>query len=117
MGKEDADIPTKTISAIIYDKVGNPVLELPIITLQSPHSIFRELQKNGIAPDITSLWNFGKKSSGETFRRLNSILDVIRTKYADKPGYQELGNVIKLWLFSSNGVKMLPEGWNLSESG
>ena len=117
MGKEDADVPTKTISAIIYDKVGNPVLELPIITLQSPHSIFRELQKNGIAPDITSLWNFGKKSSGETFRRLNNILDVIRTKYADKPGYQELGNVIKLWLFSSNGVKMLPEGWNLSESG
>lgn len=117
MGKEDADVPTKTISAIIYDRVGNPVLELPIITLQSPHSIFRELRKNGIASNITNLWNFGKKAPGETFRRLTNILNVIRTNYANKPGYQRLGDVIELWLFSSNGVKILPAGWNLSKEG
>ena len=40
MGKEDTQVPLKTISAIIYDK-GKPVLELPIITFQSPHSILR----------------------------------------------------------------------------
>jgi hypothetical protein len=48
MGKDDSYIP-KTLSAIIYDTKGNPILELPIITLQSPHSIFRELRKKGIA--------------------------------------------------------------------
>ena len=29
MLKEDNDVPTKTISAIIYDRAGNPILELP----------------------------------------------------------------------------------------
>lgn len=117
MGKEDADVPQKTISAIIYNSNNEPVLEIPIITLQSPHSIFRELLNNGIAKDITNIWNFGPKNSGETYDLLKRILYVIDTKYANHPGYQDLGNVIKLWLFSSNGVKMLPEDWNLGQSG
>ena len=117
MGKEDAYIPSKTFSAIIYNDKNEPVLEIPIITLQAPHSILAEMKKKGLAPNITNLWRFGKKQSGEAYRMLNSILQVIDTQYANHPGYQSLGNVIRMWLFSSNGVKMLPDNWNLSESG
>lgn len=115
MGKDDSYVP-KTLSAIVYDTKGNPILELPIITLQSPHSIFRELKKKGIAQDITRIWNFGEKQSGETEYLLKNILKVIDRDHANHKGYQDLGALIKLWLFSSNGVKVLPTDWNLHDS-
>ena len=115
MGKEDEDVPNKTLSAIIYQNE-KAVLELPIITLQSPHSIFRELKNNGVASDITSLWDFKKKAKGETFKQLSKILNQIETNHPNDPVYQKLGNIVKLWLFSSNGFKVLPANWNLSES-
>jgi hypothetical protein len=61
MNKEDDYMPLKTLSAIIYDKYGNPILELPVVCLQSPHSIFRELLNKNIGTDITDLWTFGPK--------------------------------------------------------
>lgn len=116
MGKEDTDVLRKTLSAIIYEK-GVPVLELPIITLQSPHSIFKELKARGIASDITSKWVFGPKAPGQTYSALQSIIHLIDTKYANLPGFQNLKHLLRLWLFTSNGVKVLPSNWNLSEQG
>jgi hypothetical protein len=48
MGKKDEDVPRKTLSAIIYDKYGNARLEIPMVVLQSPHSIFIEMRNKGI---------------------------------------------------------------------
>jgi hypothetical protein len=48
MGKKDEDMPSKTLSAIIYDKFGNAILEIPMVVLQSPHSIFIEMRDKGI---------------------------------------------------------------------
>lgn len=115
MGKEDYDIPRKTLSAIIYQN-GNPVLEVPMITLQSPHSLLRELKNKGVASDITSLWNPIPNQSGDTFKQLTQILNVIDTMHANDPAYQKIGTIIKLWLFSSNGFKVLPDGWNLASA-
>lgn len=115
MNKEDGYMPLKTISAIIYDKFGNPVLELPVITLQSPHSIFRELLAKKVGKDITDLWTFGPKEEGQTFKELNDILNLINSKYTNNPNYQKLGGLIKMWLFTSNGVQLLPDGWNLHQ--
>jgi hypothetical protein len=116
MLKEDNDVPTKTISAIIYDRAGNPILELPIISFQSPHSIFRELLKNGVAKDITNMWTFGKKEERKTFNELTSIHNYIEANHANHQGYKELAAIIKMWLFTNNGVKTLPEDWNLHEN-
>ena len=115
MLNEGTDVKHKTLSAIFLDGNGQAVLEIPMITLQSPHSILRELRDNGVAKDITSLWNFNKKGYKETIDRLTKILDVLNTKYKNHPEYQNLANVIRLWLYSSNGVKVLPENWNLAE--
>jgi hypothetical protein len=45
----------KQIAAIIY-KNGKPILELPAIDLQAPHSIFAAMRNKGICPDITGKW-------------------------------------------------------------
>ena len=115
MRKDDVDTMRKTLSAIIYDKDGNAILELPIITLQSPHSIFHELQKKGIASDITDKWTFDKKEERQTLDELTAILEVIKAKDPSLKGYKQLGMMINLWLFTSTGVKLLPKDWNLSQ--
>ena len=116
MWKEDSDVPLKTISAIIYDKNHNPVLELPIITFQSPHSIFRELKNKGIGQDIVNAWDFGEKTEKQTYQLLKNILNIINTNHKNDKGYQDLGKLIKLWLFTNNGFKLLPKDWNLHDS-
>ena len=116
MNKEDDMIPSKTLSAIIYDATGEPILEFPIITFEAPHSIFRAMVKEKIGNDITSLWNFGKKSTEETYKRLTAIQKKIASDHANQPGYQSLSDVISMWLFTSNGVQVLDKGWNLHSS-
>ena len=116
MNKEDTDVPSKTLSAIFYDQSGVPILEIPMITFQSPHSIFRELKDKNIAPDIVNAWVFGPHAPGQTYKLLKDILSIIESKYKNNPGYQRLGDAIKLWLFTSNGVKVLPKDWNLHDS-
>lgn len=119
MGKEDTNVPLKTISAIIYDK-GKPVLELPIITFQSPHSILRQMEKQNIGMDVVQLWK-QKTKPEDTYPVLTNILNYIRNNKKGLPGYQHLGDVIKMWLFTSNGFKLIPNDpknnkpWNLHE--
>lgn len=119
MGKEDTQVPLKTISAIIYDK-GKPVLELPIITFQSPHSILRQMEKQQIGMDVVQLWK-QKTTPEDTYPVLTKILNYIRNNKQGLPGYQHLGDVIKMWLFTSNGFKLIPndpktnKSWNLHE--
>ena len=113
MGKKDEDIPRKTLSAIIYDKYGNARLEIPMIVLQSPHSIFIEMRNKGIGQDITNLWKFDKKNNKETLQCLTNIHNHIQKNHASDPGYKSLGDLIKLWLFTNNGFKLLPDNWNL----
>jgi hypothetical protein len=60
-GEEDSYLGIKHLCAIIY-KDNIPVLELPIITLQAPHSIFLEMRKKRICSDITRFWKFGPKT-------------------------------------------------------
>ena len=115
MAKEDHDVPSKTISAIIYNSNNVPVLEVPMVTLQSPHSIFAAMKQAGVGKDITDLWTFGKKKFSQTYEEINNIRDHIAANHSNKPGYQKLDNILKLWLFTSNGVKMLPKDWNLHE--
>jgi hypothetical protein len=33
MYKDDRGVPTKSISALVYDRSGKPILEIPMITL------------------------------------------------------------------------------------
>ena len=113
MGKKDEDIPRKTLSAIIYDKYGNAILEIPMVVLQSPHSIFIEMRNKGIGQDITNLWKFDKKNNKETLQCLTNIHNHIQKNHASDPGYKSLGDLIKLWLFTNNGFKLLPDNWNL----
>ena len=115
MFNEGTDVKHKTLSAIFYDGSGQAVLEIPMITLHSPHNILRELFEKGIAKDITRLWNFNEKSYKETQDRLTKIVQYIESNYPNHDAYQNIANVIRLWLYSSNGVKVLPEGWNLAE--
>ena len=115
MYKQDRDVPTKAISALVYDRSGKPILEIPMITLQSPHSIFRELNDLGIAPDVVNIWNSITKPE-DSYSALIKIRQVIAQKHSGKPGYKQLDSIIKLWLFTSNGVKMLPSDWNLHDS-
>ena len=120
---EDIEVPRKTISAIIYSGT-KPILELPVLTLQSPHSLLNEMRELEICKDITSLWKFNVKEEGETFESIQKIIDLIDSKYADKtkyPGYQKFGQLLKLWLFTSNGFKLIKNptdpnrAWNLHE--
>ena len=120
MGKSDTRVPLKTISAIIYDKTGTPLLELPIITLQSPHSIFRQMEKQDIGKDVIQIWK-RKRKKEDTFPILKEILEYIRNNHKNHIGYQQLGDLINMWLFTSNGFKLIPNDpksnkpWNLHE--
>ena len=114
MRKDDSDTMRKTLSAVIYDRNGNAILELPIITLQSPHSIFNALKDANIASDITDKWTFDEKEEQQTLYELLDILKVIDAKDPSLEGYKRLGTMIRLWLFTSSGVKVLPSDWNLS---
>lgn len=117
MGKEDSDVPSKTLSAIFYDNAGKPFLEIPMITLQSPHSIFIDMKKAGIGKDVTDKWIFGQKASQETFDCLTNIIQYIESTYPNSQGYKNLASVLKLWLFTSNGVKMLGDSsWNFHKN-
>jgi hypothetical protein len=49
MNKEDYYIPRKLLAAVVYDSKNKPILELPVITFQSPHSILKQLDKLGLA--------------------------------------------------------------------
>ena len=120
MGNSGTKVPLKTISAIIYDKTGTPLLELPIITLQSPHSIFRQMEKQDIGKDIIQIWK-RKRKKEDTFPILKEILEYIRSNHKNHTGYQQLGDLINMWLFTSNGFKLIPNDpksnkpWNLHE--
>ena len=120
---ENIPMSNKTISAVIYSN-GNPILELPVLTLQSPHSIFNEMREKEICSDITKLWKFGAKDVGETYTCIQNIISLINSKYSDPvkyPGYQNLGKLLQLWLFTSNGFKVIKNNddpsraWNLHE--
>jgi hypothetical protein len=117
---ENKYIPKKTLSAIIYQH-GKPILELPVITLQSPHDVFIHLRDAGLAPDLIPLWNFNKKAKGETERRLKNIMDAIDKHPQSHVGYYNLKKLINLWLFTSNGFQRIKglnnEKWNLHEYG
>ena len=120
MNKEDHYVPSKLLSAVVYDSRNKPILELPVVTFQSPHSILKQLDKLGLAQDVVNIWK--KKTKPEdTYYYLNDILDHIRNNRKGLPGYQSLGDVIELWLFTSNGIKFLPKdrssgkSWNLYE--
>ena len=117
MKEEGRDIPVKMISAVFFDINGNAVLEIPMLVFQSPHSIFHEFEKRGIAADILNIWYTRQQHvAGETERILREIIEHIKTTYPNKPGYQNLSNLLTLWLFSSNDVRFLPESWNLHAS-
>lgn len=116
MQRDDINVLHKYLSAIICDDTGTPILELPVMSIQSPHSILRAMRDKGIASDLTELWTFGEKSEGQTEKELNAIRDRIAEKYSGYKGYENLSDLITLWLFTSNGFKLLPEGWNLSSN-
>jgi hypothetical protein len=54
-------------------------------------------QLNNILENIEKVINTNKKSNNYAF-------------------YQQLYNIIKLWLFTNKGVKFFPEDWNLSQN-
>jgi hypothetical protein len=116
---------SKSISAIIYEN-GKPVLEIPVLTFPSPHSVIYNLRlnyaENEELKQILSSWDPTKTQPTDTMKQLNNILEniekVINTnkKSNNYAFYQQLYNIIKLWLFTNNGVKFLPEDWNLSQN-
>lgn len=113
MYKEDHDVPQKHLSAIFYDKSGNPILEVPIITFQAPHSIFHELQRLGMASDLTDIWfNKGNQPKAE-LNALQKIIARINSNYSHLQGFTKLRDVLTMWLFTSNGFKILPEDFSL----
>lgn len=113
MDKEDSDIPKKHLSAIFYDKSGNPILEIPMITFQSPHSIFSQMLD--IDGEIANLWKSRKKGKKGDYDAILDIRKKIQEKYSDLPGYQNLDAALGLYLFTNNGFKVLPPNWSLRE--
>ena len=111
--QKENKVSKKMLSAVFFDKSGQAVLEMPILTLQSPHSIFKDMKRQGIGTDVTQIWDT-KTAKSDTYLILNNIINHIRTDRANMPGYQALADVIQLWLFTSNGIKFLPNNWNLS---
>lgn len=116
MLKEDKNIPIKTISAIIYDKNDVPILEVPMISLLSPMVIFKQLNripnKSNELNDILNIWNNPNKS---LYDKLEEITQKLNTSTYNRNGYQKLNTILKLWLFTSNGIKFFDKNWNLSE--
>jgi hypothetical protein len=49
MNKEDHYVPSKLLAAVVYDSRNKPILELPVVTFQSPHSILKQLDNLGLA--------------------------------------------------------------------
>lgn len=103
----------KSLSAIIFDNTtSEPILEIPLIMLQSPHSIFNQMISAGIGYDVTSIWATKTKKE-DTYIILQKIYDYISKNKKGLKGYESLNALIRLWLFTSNGVKFLPKDWNL----
>lgn len=113
--QEGIQVHEKSLSAIIFNgQTGQAVLEIPMIMLQSPHSIFHQMKEAGIGQDILQIW--GKKAPKETpMPYLQEIISYIENNKQGLPGYQNLASVLKLWLFTNNGIKFLPKGWNLHD--
>lgn len=109
----DNQVSKKMLTAVFFDKLGNAVLEIPILTLQSPHSILKEMKQKGIGPDVTLIWDT-KTRKDQTYATLDRIIRHIRINKSGLPGYQSLADLIQLWLFTSNGIKFLPNTWNLN---
>jgi hypothetical protein len=118
---------SKSISAIIYEN-GKPVLEIPVLTFPSPHSIIYNLRlhyfQNEELMTILEPWNvYSAKNPTDTMKQLTGILQNIEKKINEKSNnyafYRQLHNIIKLWLFTNNGVKFLKDidsiKWNLSQ--
>ena len=70
--------------------------------------------------DVVQLWK-QKTTPEDTYPVLTKILNYIRNNKQGLPGYQHLGDVINMWLFTSNGFKLIPNDaknnkpWNLHE--
>ena len=112
-GEQDNYLMPKQIAAIIY-KNGKPILELPAIDLQAPHSIFAAMCKKGICSDITSKWT---QQEGQTYNDLITIIEYLKNTYRNRPGYQHLRKYLELYTFDSNGFQRITNSqgstWNL----
>ena len=108
----DNQAHAKSLSAVIFDDLGNAILEIPIVMLQSPHSIFKQMKDAKIGQDITRIWDTKSKKE-ETYDKLKEILNYIKQNKRGLPGYEALYDLITLWQFTSNGIKFLPKDWNL----
>ena len=112
---EHSDIPTKMLSLLVQDANGACVLELPMLSLSSPFTALYQLGKINESNKIYQAY----KVSADTGKSLHLVLqDVIKaintdpsTKNADGQimrGYKQLQDLCKLWQFTSDGVRLIP---------
>lgn len=112
---EHSDIPVKMLSLLVQDANGACVLELPMLSLSSPFTALYQLGKINNNNKIYQAY----KVSAESGKSLHLVLqDVIKAINMDPStknsngqimrGYKQLQDLCKLWLFTSDGVRLIP---------
>ena len=109
-------IPIKTISMLVWDAKGNCVLEMPLFSLGSPFTILYKL--NELTPDNSvalAYKNALADKSLKPYQVLQKVVEAIKkapeaknSKGHIKPGYKKLQDLCKLWQFTSDGIRRIP---------
>ncbi len=109
-------IPTKTIALLVQNANGDCVLELPLFTLGSPftalYKLFKLAPNNSVAVAYQAAL---ADKSLEPFQVLQKVVAAIKTapeakntKGHYKKGYKRLQDLCKLWQFTSDGIRKIP---------
>lgn len=135
--EEQKQVPLKTISLILRraanpndnTDLGESLLEIPLITLTSPHNILGQFikliesaQEKGADPSsyahLSELCdNYKKlleqyKEEGQ-YKIFSELYNFVGTsKYKDTDDYKVFKDICKIWLFGNNGIKFLKQGFN-----
>ena len=109
-------IPTKTISMLVWDAQGNCVLEMPLFTLGSPFTALYKLSQ--LTPDNSVAVAYTTALTNKTlkpYQILQKVVAAIKTapeaknsKGHIKAGYKKLQDMCKLWQFTSDGIRRIP---------
>lgn len=112
---EHSDIPTKMLSLLVQDASGACVLELPMLSLSSPFTVLYQLGKIDQNNKIYQAYKLSAESGKPLHLVLQDVVEAIKTEPSTKNseghimrGYKQLQDLCKLWQFTSDGVRLIP---------
>lgn len=112
---EHSDIPTKMLSLLVQDANGACVLELPMLSLSSPFTALYQLGKINESNKIYQAYKLSADTGKSLHLVLQDVIKAINTEPSTKNseghimrGYKQLQDLCKLWQFTSDGVRLIP---------